>query len=218
MKLKVAIVDDHPLFSEGLKYYLSSVASVNEVKLYSNGKEFLYDSVRGEKTDLVFMDINMPVLDGIDTTKAIRQSNSEIKVVAISSLESIEHIEQMIDAGANGYLTKSLSANEIELAIETVIKGNSYFSSNIISVLTKKNLKRTFDSKQLINMISEREMEVLKLLCQGFDRNKISDLLYITERTVDKHRQNLLEKTNCDNTVQLLLFSLKNNLVSINEN
>ncbi|WP_430817707.1 response regulator [Carboxylicivirga sp. RSCT41] len=217
MNLKVAIVDDHPLFSDGLNYYLSSIDLVEEVKLYANGKEFMHDIMAGEKPDLVFMDINMPVLDGIDTTRSLRKKSHEIKVIAISSLDSLEHIELMIEAGANGYITKSLTAEEIETAINAVLKGDSYFSSNVIATLTQKNIQRALDAKIVIESISEREMQVLKLICLGDNRYEISSKLYISERTVDKHRQSLLQKTDCENSVQLLLFCIKNRIVDINK-
>lgn len=216
MKLKVAIVDDHPLFSDGLKYYLSSTDDIYKIQLYSNGKEFLDAASMGLDIDLVFMDVYMPVKNGIETTKELKECKPDVKVIAISSLESVEHVEAMITAGADGYLLKSSSISEIETAISEVRKGNSYFSANIICQLSKRNVRRTIDTVQVVNKISEREMEVLKLICSGYDKYKIGEILCISERTVDKHRENILEKTGCENVIQLMIFSIKNNLITLN--
>ncbi|MCG8580374.1 MAG: response regulator transcription factor [Bacteroidales bacterium] len=215
MKLKVSIVDDHPIFREGLKYYLSSILSIKEIRLYPNGEDFIFSAHRGVKVDLVFIDINMPKLDGVETTKLLRQLNSDVKIIAISSIESVGYVEQIIEAGANGYLTKSLAVDEVEKALDTILKGNCYFSSNIIVNLTRSCVQRTFNVKNHVEQISKREMQVLRLICQGSTREQISKVLGVSHRTVDKHRQKLLEKTDSENTVQLLLYSFRNKIITI---
>ncbi len=215
MKLNIAIVDDHQLFAEGLKYYLSSLDRIDNISYYESGTSFINVINDIEKPDVIFMDVCMPGKDGIETTRDVRKLTTDIKIIGISSLDSIEHIESMIEAGADGYLLKSSSVEEIELSINETLKGNSYFSSNVLATLTKRNIKRTLDAKHMIEKISEREMEVLRLVCSGYDRFKIAEILHISERTVDKHRENIMEKTGSENGVQLLIFSLKNNLVTL---
>ncbi len=215
MKLNVAIIDDHHLFAEGLKYYLSSLDLIDEIKYYESGNHFIEVIDDIEKPDIIFMDICMPGKDGIETTREIREITTDIKIIGMSSLESVEHIEGMIEAGADGYLLKSSSLGEIEISINEVLKGNSYFSANVLATLTKRNIRRTLDAKYMIEKISEREMEVLRLVCSGHDKAKIAEILHISERTVDKHRENLMEKTGSENAIQLMIFSLKNDLVRL---
>jgi len=216
MKLNIAIVDDHRLFADGLKYYLSSLEQVDNIDYYEGGSEFINNINAGVVPDVVFMDICMPVKNGIETTKEAKGLNGEIKIIAMSSLLSVEHIEGMIEAGANGYLLKSSSIEEIEMSIKETMKGNDYFSSNVLTTLTKRNIRRTLDTMQVVNKISDREMEVLRLICSGYDKFEIADMLNISDRTVDKHRENIMEKTASENVIQLMIFSLKNNLVTIN--
>lgn len=216
MNLKVAIVDDHPLFSDGLKYYLLSNNKIGNIEMFPNGEVFLDAMTNGLSVDLVFMDIIMPVKDGMETTKELKANYPAIKVLGISSMESIEHIEAMIESGADGYLLKNSSVHELDSAINEATKDNYYFSPNVMAILTKRNIRRTFDTKKIVDKISEREMEVLRLICSGYNKYQIADMLYISHRTVDKHRENILDKTGSENVIQLMTFSLNNNLVTIN--
>ena len=215
MKMKIAIVDDHPLFREGLKFYLSSHHTVSSVVAYYDGEDCVDSIVTDGIPDLIFMDILMPRLNGIETSKWLKKNHPEIKIIGMSSLEDIKYIEGMINADVSSYLLKDATAEEIDIALLETLKGRNYFSPKILILLAKKNVNRTIDSQMVISKISPREMQVLKLICSGYSREYISDKLGIAEKTVDKHRENLMDKTGSDNLIQMMIFSLKNQLVTV---
>ncbi|PKP02459.1 MAG: DNA-binding response regulator [Bacteroidetes bacterium HGW-Bacteroidetes-6] len=209
-KIQVLLVDDHELFSEGMKV-LFDVSP--EAVIYSsckNGMEFL-DSIEKKMPDVVLMDINMPVMNGIEATRKAVAKYSEIKIIALSMYGEEEYLESMLDAGAKGFLVKNTGIDELERAIKTVYDGKSYFSSDLLSILM--NLLRN-PKKEEINKeqqkFSERELEILQLICDGMTNQEIGDKLFISPRTVDGHRANIISKAEVKNTAQLVTYAIRN--------
>nr|WP_321411509.1 response regulator transcription factor [uncultured Carboxylicivirga sp.] len=218
MKYRIAIVDDHPLFREGFKSIINLTTENNKLLMFSDGEEILNYLEKDADFDVVFMDILMPLMDGITATIKIKDQYPGIKILGFSSLESIEYVEKMIKAGVDGYVLKEASPNVIFKAIDAVMKGNNYFSSKVIIKLSRRAMDNQMvdnDDKEAHNL-SARELQILKLLCAGIPRKDIGNRLFISERTVDKHKENILKKTNSKNVMQLIFFSLKNSLIDTN--
>ena len=218
MKYKVFIVDDHKIFREGFKVVLNEMDNISVVGEANNGQE-LISFLKNNQVDLVFMDINMPVLDGIATTEEALKLFPALKIIAITASEDVEFANKMLLAGVEGYLLKDTDYEDIVDAIDKVMNGKSFFSPKILLKLTTNTLKSRVEMQNIQNLPSftRRENEVLKLICKGMSNAEISNLLFISERTLEKHKQNLLMKTDTRNTVNLVIYALKNGLANIHD-
>lgn len=212
--IKVFVVDDHLIFRNGLIGLLQELSTIEIVGEASNGIEFL-EKFEILKPDIVLMDITMPKMNGIEATKEAVTRNPEIKIIALSMHEEEEYLDSMLFAGAKGFLLKKVGLNELEKAIEVVMDGKNYYSQELMTIFTNKVLLPS----ELINgdalSISKREHDVLKHICLGLSNQEISEKLFISPRTVENHRAHLIEKTSSRNTVGLVIFSIKNKIVSL---
>lgn len=208
---KIIIVDDHPVFRNGLKTLLNQFDNVELIAEASNGKEFLQIN-ESHQADLVFMDINMPVLDGIDTTVKALQSAPEIKIIALTAFGDYSNIQKMLDTGVDGYMLKNSEIDEYHKAIQSVLSGGNYFSAKIIADISQHI---PFKQQKSGETISKREKQVLQLICQGFSNHEISEKLFISERTVERHKTNLMRKTDTKNTVNLVIYAFKHSLTEM---
>jgi len=215
-KHKIIIVDDHEIFRTGLKLLLNKIDDVNVVAEASNGQEFL-DIIRKHKADLVFMDINMPVLNGIDTTEIAIETNPNLKIIALTTFGDNEYLNKMIYAGVEGFMLKNSTLDDFKKAINKVINGGNFFSAEILFNYTKNIISDQIEKKQEVDKpeLSKREHEVLELICKGFSNTKIGEELFISDRTVERHKTNLIYKTKSRNTVNLVIYAFKNKLVDI---
>jgi DNA-binding NarL/FixJ family response regulator len=210
--LSVILVDDHQLFREGLTLLLSNYKNIGSIKEAASGEEFL-DLLKEGRPDIIFMDINMPGIGGIEATSLAIQSDPDLNIIGLSMYADEEYYTKMINAGAKGFVLKNSSIQEVEAAMQHIMAGKNYFSQEILTGLVKNiNRKRnhTFNDE-----LSERELEVLYQICKGLSNQEIADTLHISKRTVDKHRENLLAKTNSKNTVGLVMYAIKNNIVEV---
>jgi len=211
--INIVIVDDHSLFRNGMKLLITNAGNFNVIAEASNGKEFLaiLDNVL---PDIVLMDINMPEMNGIEaTTKALERSPS-LKIICLSMYGEEEYYYKMIEAGVSGFLLKNSDINEVKSAITTVYEGGKFFSQELLYNVVK-NIKTSQINQELVENLSDREIEVLRQICIGLSNQEISQILHISKRTVDKHRANLLDKTNSKNTAHLVMYAIKNKLIDI---
>jgi len=192
-KIRIIITDDHQLFRNGLKMLLEASPEFEIVGEASNGEEFLR-ILRNCTADIVLMDINMPEMDGIEATKKGIKICPSISVIALSMYGEEEYYYKMVDAGAKGFLLKDSDISEVKEAILTVRKGGSYFSQELLYHVIQKIKHRESESKSA--NLSKREKEILLKICEGLSNQEIAETLFISKRTVDKHRANLLGKTN----------------------
>ncbi|KOH42767.1 response regulator [Sunxiuqinia dokdonensis] len=209
----IMLVDDHTLFRNGLRILLNNLNEYKVTAEAANGQEFI-DLLELHVPDLVLLDIDMPVMDGIDAARLALEKLPDLKIITLSMYGEEDYYYKMVDAGVKGFLLKNSDINEVKAALQTVLEGGTYFSSELL-----KNLVNSLRSKsqhhEKQNVLSERETEILILICQGFSNQEIADQLFISKRTVDKHRSNILEKSESKNTAQLVMYAIKNQLVEI---
>jgi DNA-binding NarL/FixJ family response regulator len=178
----------------------------------ANGIEFL-KLLEKITPDVVLMDIDMPLMDGVEATKRALMLNPGLKIVALSMYGDDEYYIKMIEAGARGFILKNSDIEVVEDAIEQVMAGQNYFSSEIMANLVLNlNKKKTGEVK---NELTERESEILYHICKGLSNQEIADTLFLSKRTVDKHRENILSKTNVKNTAGLVMYAIKHGIIQV---
>ncbi len=212
--IRVVIVDDHGLFRNGLKLLLGTTSQIQVAGEAANGMEFL-ELLNTFEPDIVLMDIDMPVMDGIEATRRALAMRPALKIITLSMFGEDEYYYQMIEAGVKGFLLKNSELKELKQAILQVAAGRTYFSEELLLNMLKNIKTVNVAEKQGHVNLSDREIEVLQQICKGLSNNEIANALHISKRTVDKHRANLLEKTNCRNTASLVMYALKHKLIEI---
>lgn len=212
IKHKVILVDDHSLFRNGLKLLLNSSGKADVVAEASNGQEFL-EIIKDYTHAIVFMDIEMPIKDGIEATHEALLRFPNLKVIALTMFGEHEYYIKMIEAGVRGFLLKNSEIDEVINAIDTVSKGENCFSKELLLNLVKNIHSK--EQKYTDNLLSDREIEILSLISKGFSNQEISEKLFISKRTVDKHRSNIIEKTGSKNTASLVMYAIKNGIIDL---
>lgn len=214
-KLRIYLVDDHKLFREGLKLLLSTQDCVRHIHEASSGREFI-ENLSLVDCDVVLMDIEMPGMNGIDATIEAMKIKPDLKIIVLSMYGDEQYYYKMIDAGAKGFLLKNSGIDKVVAAIQKVAEGESFFSEELlVNILNNMRDNKSEAPETADNDISERELEILYHVCRGLSNQEIADELFISKRTVDKHRANLLSKTGCRNTAALVMYAIKNNIVKI---
>ena len=211
MDRRIILVDDHSLFRNGLRGLLEHCAGCHVVGEAASGEEFLsmIDSV---EADIVFMDFAMPGLDGAQTTERALARHPELRIITLSMFGEESYYSRMVEAGARGFLLKDSDIGDVLEAMDTVMAGGSYFSPQLLTSLTGRMRTREDTPDE---QLSSREREILVAVCQGLSNQEIADALFISKRTVDKHRANILEKTGCKNTASLVVYAIRNGIVEI---
>lgn len=213
-KIKVIIADDHKMMIDGLLSILSDEKNIEIINVANNGEEVL-KILETKNVDLVLTDINMPLMNGIELTINIKHSYPAIKVLALSMFGDIDHIQDMLNAGISGYILKNTGNKELIEAINTIANGGTYYDNEVAAEmmrsLTQNNVKKVAIEK--VNL-TDREIEIIKLIAKEMNNAAIGDALFISERTVESHRKNIYRKTNTTNIVGLLKFAFANGLVN----
>lgn len=204
----LAIVDDHKLFRTGLITLLEGNSMIKNIFEASNGEEFL-NLLSNTEIDIALMDIDMPGIDGIETTQKALLIKPELKIISLSMYKDDEYYFKMINAGALGFLVKDTDIEDLLSAIQAVGNGDKYFSSDRLYNIIMHSKTSIHENDSL----TEREKEVLQLICLGLSNQKISEKLNLSKRTIDKHRENILSKTGCNNTASLIMYANKNKLI-----
>ncbi|BDX36776.1 DNA-binding response regulator [Tenuifilaceae bacterium CYCD] len=205
---KAIIVDDHKIFRESLAFMLANQANIEVMAQANNGKEFL-DLLKESKPDIVLLDIEMPVMDGVEATRQAVMIHPDLKILILSMHKDEEFYSSMIDLGVKGFILKESDSSEVKKAIDEILDGNLYFSQDLLVSMLKKRK----DAKLV--ELTQRENEVLALIAKGLSNAEIADKLFISARTVEKHRAELLLKTESKNSISLVVYAIKNGLVSI---
>lgn len=214
-KLKLLIVDDHQLFISGLKLILKDQLDLEITDYALNGKDAI-EKARKEKFDIILMDINMPMIDGIEATRDIKRLNKHTKVLIVSMLTDFDTVTKVLKAGADGFLIKNADATEFVKAFHA-LQNNEIYLSGVLSDLFSKDKNGKINKKEYIqfteNIVTPREKSILKMIAEGHTNQVIADTLFLSVKTVDTHRNNMLAKLNLPNTAALVKFAFDNKLV-----
>ena len=212
--IKVILVDDHKIFRDGFRLLLQSFPFVEVIDEASNGLELL-KVLETNTPDIIFMDINMPKLDGVEASKRSLETYPDLKIIALTTFLDDDYLEQMLMAGVEGYMLKSADIEEFEKAILKVHRGGNYFSDEIVSLLSDKLsvLRKRKVKQQELPELTEREKEVLELICKGLGNKQIAEQTFLSPKTIEKHKSSLFQKTNTNNTVNLVIYTFKHQLV-----
>jgi DNA-binding NarL/FixJ family response regulator len=207
-KNKIIIADDHTLFRQGLKLILEDIPNIDVIADVANGKE-LIEAARELNPDLIIMDINMPVVNGIEASRILLQENGELKILVVSMYSDEQYYNSVIENGAKGFILRDAENTELRAAVNSILNGKTYFSQELLLKL----IRNRKNSDQI--SLTQRERQILELICQGLSSTEIASKLFLSERTVENHRANLLDKTGCRNSLSLVLYAVRNNLVEL---
>ena len=210
--ISVYLVDDHSLFREGLKLLLSNLDYIDNIYEAENGQQFV-DGLVKNHVDIAMLDIEMPVMNGIQAAQKAKEIAPGIKIIALSMYSDENYYLSMIEAGACGFLLKNSNFQEVEKAINDVYNDKSYISIEILNNILKQPQKISLSNVN--EDLTERESEILLLICKGLTNSEIAERLGLSKRTVDKHRENLLMKTQSKNTANLVIYAIKNGYLKI---
>ncbi len=215
-KISLIIVDDHKIFRDGLLLLLNQFDFVKVIGEAENGNDFL-ELLKKEIPDIVLMDINMPQLGGVEASKIAIKKYPNLKIIALTTFLEEELIEQMLLAGVEGYMLKRADVAEFEKAIKKVAAGGSHFSDEIIEIITR-NLKVFSKQKNLISLLptfTKKEQLILEHICKGYNNEQIAKRIFLSSKTVEKYKSSLFQKTGTFNTVNLVIYAFKNQLVEV---
>jgi DNA-binding NarL/FixJ family response regulator len=205
----IILAEDHKVIRNGLKMLLESTNQYKIVFEANNGQEVIDAISEGLQADLIVSDIGMPVMDGITMISVLKEKNFQVPVLVISMLEDNSHLYQAVKAGARGFLTKSVDSDELFFAISRIVGGERYICSGLSVKIVDQVIESTVLPGSIIEgaEFSSREIEILQLIGQGLTNIEMADRLFISRRTVEGHRQNLIDKTGAKNTAALMRFA-----------
>ena len=216
MAIRLLIADDHPLMAEGIANTFEDIEDIEVKALVSNGQEAL-DLISGHLFDVVLLDIDMPVLNGIDCAKIIIKKYPEIKVAMLSMHQEASLIKSLIESGVKGYMLKTIPQDELIYAVRQIYKGSDYFNASITKALLNpeahQKTVKILDKSPLLDELTSRELEILKLIAKGSTNTQIGEQLFISPRTVDTHRTNIMNKLETRNIAGLVRFAFQNGLI-----
>jgi DNA-binding NarL/FixJ family response regulator len=209
-KIKLFLIDDHKLFIKGIISIFEENSEIEVIGQAYSAKQYFNEPPVTEP-DVILMDINMPDMTGIELTRLIKEKNPKAKIIALSMFEDILYIQKMIQSGANGYVLKSADMQVLIDAIKTVANGGKFWDAEIRNtILEKVGSFDTEDFKDLNqNKLSKRELEILYLITKELSNPQIADRLYISERTVETHRKNIMAKTRAKNIAGLVKLAIR---------
>lgn len=216
-KIKVLLVDDHKLIREGLNSMLMKLEDIEVIGSVASGEDAI-NNVRANKPDVVLMDIVMPGMNGIETTRWIKEFEGSIKVLLVTKEVSKEYVSAGIKSGVDGYLPKDVTSETLIEAVRTVYGGNKFFNDAIMKLVfedfyTQEKTKPTV--KKLPNDLTNREYEVLCWAASGKTNREVAEGLFISIKTVETHKTKILEKLGLRNTSELVKYAIANNIISI---
>lgn len=215
-KINIYVVDDHEMFRDGVKTLLSKTGKFEVVGEAKNGQQCL-DEIPVE-TDIVLMDISMPEMNGIEASQKLTEKNPSLKIIALSMFGDEEYYYKMIHSGVKGFVLKESGSKELVEAISEVYSGQNYFSQELLrNIIVGFGEKHTIknNKKQEEISFSKRELEIIQQICQGLSNKEIANELHISLRTVESHKSKLLQKTGSKNSIGLVMYAIKNNIISV---
>lgn len=215
--IRIVIIEDLPMVLEGLRLIINSDKDFEIVKEYANGKQFTND-LDNIEADIVLTDIDMPVMNGITATKIALTKKPELKIIALSMYDDKKFYYEMVSAGAKGFILKQEPTDELKKAIREVYNGESYFSNDILrSVIIEMSgiEKEITEEKKNLLELSEREVDILQLICKGLNNKELAEKLFVSSRTIELAKTMLMKKTGTSNNAGLIIWAIKNKIVTI---
>jgi DNA-binding NarL/FixJ family response regulator len=212
--IRVFITDDHEIYLEGLALLLGKQDGIEVIGTATSGKELL-DQVKDLQADVLLLDVYLPDLGEEEILQQIRAARPELRIIYLTLLRGTRYIHKLSKYNIQGYVLKNASLDELLLAMKTVQDGGSYFSKDIHIGDRDEDFRNTItiEDKQIDEILSRRELEVLRLICKEYSNAEIADKLFLSVSTVETHRKNLIAKLGVNNTVGLVKFALRNNLI-----
>ena len=215
-KIRVLVTDDHAIVRDGICALLALTGDIEAVGMATNGREAL-EMVTKLSPDIVLMDIVMPLMDGLEATRRIRKEFPGIKVIVLTQYEDREYVLPVIEAGASGFISKASASSELTSAIRSVYRGDSFLSPSIARLLVDdyRHLARVEKSKDTFEQLTDREREILKLLADGHSTPEIARMLFISPKTVERHKTNLMAKLDIHNRLDLFKYALRKGIINV---
>lgn len=212
--VQVIIVDDHKLVTDCISLFLKGANDIEVIGVVHSGKDAL-TMLKKLTPEVILLDISMPEMSGIELTEAIKKKYPDIKILILSMHSDYNNISDAIDAGADGYVPKDVSSEELVEAIATVSKGKNYFHSTISDEIVKNYATKRQSTNSILPQLTKRELEVLQLFAEGYNNSEIAEKLFLSVRTIESHKNHILQKTNMKNSVELIKFAIKNKIIDI---
>lgn len=213
--IRVLIADDHQMFLDGLKALLKRKKNIQVIGEVSNGNQAL-EFIKKNTPDLLITDISMPGMSGVELTREVKHRYPEVKVLVLTMYNDKEIVGEILMSEAEGYILKNTGRQELSNAINRIINNSTYYSNEVLNIMMTRMKKQKSIEKNTA-LLTPREIEIIKLIMEELSSEEIADKLFISKRTVDTHRKNIIQKTNTKTLVGLLKFAIENNLAEFNQ-
>jgi two-component system response regulator NreC len=215
-KIRVLVVDDHTIVRDGIRALLGLAGDIEVVGEAENGREAL-DRVRELVPDVVLMDVAMPTMDGLEATRRIHREFPQTKVLALTQYDDREYVFSVVEAGAQGFISKTAASAEVVSGIRAVHRGDSFLSPSVARLLVEhyREGATTRKSQDPYGQLTDREREILKLLAEGYTGQEIAEMLVISPKTVEGHKTNLMSKLDIHNRIDLVKYALRKGIISV---
>lgn len=216
--IKIILVDDHLIVRDGIRALLEHEQNIQIVGEAENGKQAI-SLVMELDPDIILMDISMPDISGIEVTRQLKEINkSKVRILILSMYVNEDFVNSAIKAGANGYLPKNTSKDELIKAIKAICEGNDFYGDSVSQIMVNsylKNVKAKDNQEEQKPSLTKREQEILKLVANGSSNQEIADALFISIRTVESHKNHIMQKLGFNSTIDLIKYALKNKIISL---
>ncbi len=210
--LNILVVDDHPMYRKGVIKLLSGIPNINTIKEAENGLQAL-EKCRLSIIDFVFLDINMPIMNGEEVAKIIRKELPQIKIIVITMLDSKRQIVELLKLGVNGFILKSTDENELLKAFNLILDGNQYLTPEVKEKWVEYLLSQNLPPQSNLNLkLTTRELDVIKLICDQKTSNEIADKLSVSTSTINNHKSNIMQKLKTDNMVGVVMYAIRSGI------
>jgi len=215
-KINVLIVDDHAIVRDGICSLLALAGDMEVVGEAANGREGL-EKAGQLLPDVILMDMAMPIMGGLEAIRRIRKEFSEIKILILTQYDDRDHVFPVIQAGANGFVSKTAASSELISGIRAIFAGESYLSPSIAKLFVEdyQRVALTEDIKDYYEQLTDREREILKLVVEGYKTQQIAEMLTITPKTVEGHKTSLMNKLGIHNTIELVKYALRRGIINM---
>ncbi len=212
--INVILADDHQLILDGITKLLEGEAEINILATCKNGEEVL-ERIPGSDVDVLLLDLDMPKMNGLQCAEAVQKQFPDVFIAILTMHQEKSLIQKFIEFGVKGYFLKTIPKDELIYAIKTIAKGGEHFPSDVTRALVQKEtIEPMVNQSPLLAELTEREIEIIKSVAKGFSNKEIAEILFISPRTVDTHRTNIMRKLDMHNVVELVRFAFHNKLIS----